>query len=81
MAITHNLPKPLRKTNGDGISRKTWLAVIGSVLGSFMAILDIQITNASLKEIQGALSVSADEISWITTAYLVAEIVVTPLSG
>lgn len=81
MANTHTLAKPAPKTNNNHISGRTWLAVIGSVLGSFMAILDIQITNASLKEIQGALSVSGDEISWITTAYLVAEIVVTPLSG
>jgi MFS transporter, DHA2 family, multidrug resistance protein len=51
------------------------------MLGAFMAILDIQITNASLKEIQAALSATLEEGSWISTAYLVAEIIVIPLTG
>jgi MFS transporter, DHA2 family, multidrug resistance protein len=46
-----------------------------------MAVFDIQITNASLKDIQGTLSASVDEISWVSTAYLVAEIIVIPLTG
>ncbi len=61
--------------------RRNWLAVMGAIIGAFVAILDIQITNASLKEIQGALSATLDEGSWISTAYLVAEMVVIPLSG
>jgi MFS transporter, DHA2 family, multidrug resistance protein len=51
------------------------------MLGAFMAILDIQITNASLKEIQAALGATLEEGSWISTAYLVAEIIVIPLTG
>ena len=46
-----------------------------------MAILDIQITNSSLKDIQGALSATLDESSWISTSYLVAEMSAIPLSG
>jgi DHA2 family multidrug resistance protein len=46
-----------------------------------MAVLDIQITNASLQDIQAALAATLDEGSWISTAYLVAEIVVIPLTG
>lgn len=60
---------------------KAWLAVFGAILGAFMAVLDIQITNASIKEITGGLGATIDEASWISTAYLVAEIVVIPLSG
>lgn len=60
---------------------KSWIAVIGAMLGAFMAVLDIQITNASLKEIQAALGATLEEGSWISTAYLVAEIVVIPLTG
>ncbi|MBV8574070.1 MAG: hypothetical protein JOZ58_03385, partial [Acetobacteraceae bacterium] len=40
---------------------KTWLAVIGSTLGSFMAVLNIQITNAALPDIQGALGAGIDD--------------------
>ncbi|MBC8124024.1 MAG: multidrug efflux MFS transporter [Gemmatimonadaceae bacterium] len=60
---------------------KSWIAVFGAVLGAFMAILDIQITNSSLKDIQGALSATLEEGSWISTSYLVAEIVVIPMTG
>ena len=51
------------------------------VFGMFMAILDIQIVSASLAEIQAGLSASADEITWVQTSYLVAEVVMIPLSG
>jgi DHA2 family multidrug resistance protein len=50
-------------------------------VGFFIAYLDIQIVAASLKEIGGGLSASQDEISWVQTSYLIAEIVVIPLSG
>jgi len=63
------------------ISLKSWIAVIGSVVGAFMAILDVSVTNSSLQDIQGALSATLDEGSWISTAYLVTEIVVIPLTG
>ena len=49
--------------------------------GMFMAILDIQIVSASLTEIQAGLSASADEIPWVQTAYLIAEVIAIPLSG
>ncbi|MGQ9873440.1 MDR family MFS transporter [Leptodesmis sp.] len=65
----------------DRVSFKTWIGVWGTVLGAFMAVLDIQITNSSLKDIQAALGATLEEGSWISTAYLVAEIVVIPLTG
>jgi DHA2 family multidrug resistance protein len=58
-----------------------WLAVFGAVLGAFTAILDIQITNSSLANIEGAIGASAEQGSWISTAYLIAEIIVIPLTG
>src|ERR1700743_2104696 len=58
-----------------------WVAVAGSTLGAFMAVLNIQIVNASLANIQGAIGAGIDDGGWISTAYLVAEIVVIPLSG
>ncbi len=60
---------------------RSWIAVMGAILGAFMAVLDIQITNASLKDIQAALGATLEEGSWISTSYLVAEIVVIPLSA
>ena len=46
-----------------------------------MAVLNIQIVNASLADIQGAIGAGIDDGGWISTAYLIAEIVVIPLSG
>ena len=64
----------------DRIPRE-WLAIGGALLGAFMAILDIQITNSSLKDIQAALGATLDESSWIATSYLVAEMIAIPLTG
>jgi DHA2 family multidrug resistance protein len=50
-------------------------------LGNFMSILDIQIVASSLREIQAGVSASADELVWVQTSYLVAEIIAIPLSG
>ncbi|KIG10050.1 DHA2 family efflux MFS transporter permease subunit [Caballeronia concitans] len=50
-------------------------------LGFFMATLDIQIVASSLKDIGGGLSASQDELSWVQTSYLIAEILVIPMSG
>src|SRR3981081_4952546 len=58
-----------------------WIAIFGAILGAFMAVLDIQITNAALKDIQGGIAASLDEGTWISTGYLVAEIVTIPLSA
>jgi MFS transporter, DHA2 family, multidrug resistance protein len=63
------------------VSPRTWLAVIGATLGAFMAVLNIQIVNASLADIQGAIGAGIDDGGWISTSYLIAEIVVIPLSG
>ncbi|MBN8897796.1 MAG: MFS transporter, partial [Rhodospirillales bacterium] len=72
---------PTLPTQSDRVDAKTWMAVCGSVIGAFIAVLNIQITNASLPNIQGAIGAGIDEGGWISTAYLVAEIVVIPLTG
>jgi DHA2 family multidrug resistance protein len=60
---------------------KAWIAVLGATLGAFMAVLNIQIVNASLADIQGAIGAGTDDGGWISTSYLIAEIVVIPLTG
>jgi MFS transporter, DHA2 family, multidrug resistance protein len=58
-----------------------WLAFTLMCLGMFMAILDIQVVATSLPTIQDALGISRDAMSWIQTAYLIAEIIAIPLTG
>jgi DHA2 family multidrug resistance protein len=72
-------PAPDQAT--PAVSPKTWLAVFGATLGAFMAVLNIQIVNASLANIQGAIGAGIDDGGWISTSYLIAEIIVIPLSG
>ena len=62
-------------------SIKRLAAFIFMVFGMFMAILDIQIVSASLSQIQAGLSASSDEVTWVQTSYLIAEVVMIPLSG
>src|SRR3954463_870159 len=50
-------------------------------IGFFIALLDIQIVSASLKDIGGGLAARPDEVAWVQTSYLIAEIIVIPLSG
>ncbi|MFX6307524.1 MFS transporter, partial [Acinetobacter baumannii] len=63
------------------VELRAWVAVIGGVFGCFMAGMNVHVTNASLPDIRGSLGATFEEGSWITTAYLVAEIIVIPLTG
>ena len=65
----------------DRIAPKRLLAFLIMVFGMFMSILDIQIVASSLSEIQAGLGASSDEISWIQTSYLIAEVIAIPFSG
>jgi len=62
-------------------SPATWLGYLAMCIGMFMAILDIQIVASSLPDIQVGLAIPLDELSWIQTAYLIAEIIAIPLTG
>ena len=78
------LPVPVRSPTdaaGGALDPRHVMAFIAMCFGMFMAFLDIQIVSASLSEIQAGLSASADEIPWVQTSYLVAEVIAIPLSG
>lgn len=49
--------------------------------GMFLALIDIQIVAASLNDVQAGLSAGPDEISWVQTSYLIAELVMIPFSA
>ena len=60
---------------------RAWIAVAGAIFGTFMALLDVSVTNASLPQIQGEIGATGTEGTWIGTGYLVAEIVMIPLTA
>src|ERR1700730_714579 len=57
-----------------------WIAVLAAMIGSFMAILNIHINNASPIHIERGIGTPVDYRSWISTSYLIGEIVVIPLT-
>jgi MFS transporter, DHA2 family, multidrug resistance protein len=58
-----------------------WIAVFGGALGALMATLDISITNSALPQIQGSIGATGTEGTWISTGYLMSEIVMIPLAA
>src|SRR5579885_3488960 len=81
-ALSAPLQPPSRAGSADErIEPRRVFAFLAMVFGMFMAILDIQIVSASLTDIQAGLAASSDEIPWVQTAYLIAEVVMIPLSG
>ena len=69
-------PVPARALN-----LRDWFSYAVTLVGMFMALLDVQIVSSSLAELQAGLSASPDEIGWVQTSYLMAEVVMIPLSG
>src|SRR5689334_4674303 len=66
---------------GPEPSLRDWIGVLAMGTGLFLAIMDVQIVTSSLTQIQGGLSASTDEIAWVQTAYLIADVVMVPMSG
>src|SRR5690348_15579871 len=73
-------PASLARPSSEKASTTAWIAVLASMIGAFMAILNIQITNASLLDIEGGIGTGVDNGAWISTSYLIGEIVVIPLT-
>jgi DHA2 family multidrug resistance protein len=80
IAALPSSPAKSEAVDPNRASATVWIAVLAAMIGSFMAILNIQITNASLLNIEGGIGTGVDNGSWISTSYLIGEIVVIPLT-
>jgi DHA2 family multidrug resistance protein len=67
--------------DSEKIPLRNKVAVFGAMVGAFMSVLNIQVVNTSLPDIQGGIGTGLDNGGWISTAYLIGEIIVIPLSG
>ena len=65
----------------DSVTAAVWIGFAMMCIGMFMAILDVQVVATSLATIQEALNIAQDQMSWIQTSYLIAEIIAIPLTG
>ncbi len=80
-AATIASSRPAAPAASERVDPLRILAFLAMCFGMFMAFLDIQVVSASLSEIQAGLAASSDEITWVQTSYLMAEVVAIPLSG
>src|SRR5258708_20100799 len=71
----------MQTIHDERVDLLTWVGVLGTMLGAFMATLDIQVTNASLRDITGGIAATQDEGSWVSTSYLIGEIITIPLTS
>jgi DHA2 family multidrug resistance protein len=69
------------RISDKSVAAATWLGFAAMCVGMFMAILDVQVVATSLPTIQSALEIPPDQMSWIQTAYLIAEVIAIPLTG
>src|SRR5438046_6662004 len=74
-------PAPPAATPQPDARLRDWIGVLAMGTGLFLAIMDVQIVTSSLTQIQGGLSASTDEIAWVQTAYLIADVVMVPMCG
>ncbi|MGE0409590.1 MAG: DHA2 family efflux MFS transporter permease subunit, partial [Amphiplicatus sp.] len=75
-------PAPADETGPPETLDKRRLAVFSiMVIGLFFCMLDTQIVAASIPKIQTSLAASADEVSWLQTSYLIAEVIIIPITG
>jgi DHA2 family multidrug resistance protein len=65
----------------QAVTATVWIGFAMMCIGMFMAILDVQVVATSLATIQEALNIAQDQMSWIQTSYLIAEIIAIPLTG
>src|ERR1700689_3680042 len=73
--------RPISPSDEDRLSAGAWAGFAMMCVGMFMAILDVQVVATSLPTIQDALDIPRDQMSWIQTAYLIAEVIAIPLIG
>ncbi|HTH58823.1 MAG TPA: MDR family MFS transporter [Paraburkholderia sp.] len=69
------------EAHAERASAADWIAVAAGSLGALMALLDISITNSALPQIQGEIGATGTEGTWISTGYLMSEIVMIPLAA
>jgi DHA2 family multidrug resistance protein len=63
------------------VTTRDKVAFFAMIVGMFMAVLDIQIVASSLSVIGAGLSATPDELSWVQTAYIIAEVIIIPITG
>ena len=62
-------------------TNKNLAAFIIMCLATYLGLINIQIVNSSFKEIQGGLAIGPEQVSWVLTSALIAEVIMLPVAG
>src|SRR5277367_4428355 len=73
------LDVPVARAGAEPVNK--WLVTIAIAFGSLMAAIDSSIVNVALPEIRGTVGATVEEITWVSTSYIVATVLVMPLTG
>ena len=68
-------------TAADGAPLNRGLITVSVMLATIMQALDMTIANVALPHMQGTMSATQDQISWVLTSYIVAAAIMTPPTG
>jgi MFS transporter, DHA2 family, multidrug resistance protein len=60
---------------------RKWIIVITAILASLIELIDTSIVNVALPQMMGNLSATLDEVAWVVTSYVVANVIVVPMTG
>ena len=77
----HDRPRPARRPSATTARSREWAVLIGSMAGVLMQALDTTIANVALPYMQGSLSASRDQITWVLTSYIIAAAIMTAPVG
>lgn len=61
--------------------RNRWIIAITVTFASILEILDTSIVNVAIPHMMGTLGATLDEIAWVSTGYIVANVIVLPVTG
>ncbi|HKI94576.1 MAG TPA: DHA2 family efflux MFS transporter permease subunit [Gemmatimonadales bacterium] len=56
-----------------------WVIAVTVLTGTFMAVLDSSIVNVALPDMRGTLGATVDEITWVVTAFILANVIIMPV--
>jgi DHA2 family multidrug resistance protein len=72
---------PDRATFDEGVQATRWFILLGLITAAIMEVLDTTIVNVALPQIAGNLSAAREEVAWVSTSYILANVVVLPMTA
>ena len=78
---TAALPTTLPATAPARQPVNKWLVTVSITFGTLMGAIDASIVNVAVPHLMGGLGVTVEQVTWVTTAFVIATVMVMPLTG